>query len=351
MDDPSKSRIIDSPAVFADEETGELAGLWRGGDHGEGTQESRITNQCHDITFFPTENIAAGACSGNGIIFDISNPRKPKRIDAVTDSGFAYWHSATFNNDGTKVVFTDEWGGGGRPRCRAFDPMDWGANAIYDIKDGKLEFRSYYKMPAPQSEQENCVAHNGSIIPVPGRDIFVQSWYQGGLSLMDFTDSSNPTEIAYFDRGPVDSEEMIVAGYWSSYWYNGRIYATEIARGLDIFELTPSEFLSEAEIEAAQLADKGGIFNPQQQYKVTWPAVPVVARAYMDQLARIDGLPADTMAELAAALDRADASLESGNRDRKLAAELRTLSRTLKKTDTATALADTLEGIADKLRS
>ena len=359
VDDPSKSRIIDSPAVFADEETGELAGLWRGGDHGEGTQESRITNQCHDITIFPTANIAAGACSGNGIIFDISNPRKPKRIDAVTDSGFAYWHSATFNNDGTKVVFTDEWGGGGRPRCRAFDPLEWGANAIYDIRDGKLEFRSYYKMPAPQSEQENCVAHNGSIIPVPGRDIFVQSWYQGGLSLMDFTDSSDPTEIAYFDRGPIDSKEMILGGYWSSYWYNGRIYATEISRGLDIFELTPSEFLSEAEIEAALLADKGGIFNPQQQYKVTWPAVPVVARAYMDQLARVDGLPADMMAELAAALDRADASLESGDGDRKLASELRALVKSLKKTDTVNAiaggqkmaLADTLEGIADKLRS
>ena len=189
VDDPSQSRIIDSPAVFADPETGVLAGLWRGGDHGDDSQETEITDQCHDITVFPSANIAAGACSGNGILFDITDPRKPTRIDVVTDSGFAYWHSATFNNEGTKVLFTDEWGGGGRARCRAWDPLNWGADAIYDIVDEKLEFRSHYKMPAPQLETENCVAHNGSIIPVPGRDIFVQAWYQGGISVIDFTDS------------------------------------------------------------------------------------------------------------------------------------------------------------------
>ena len=223
VDDPSKARIIKSPAVFADPETGVLAGLWRGGDHGDETQETRRTDQCHDITVYPALNIAGGACSGNGILFDISDPMNPQRIDAVVDDGFAYWHSATFNNDGTKVIFTDEWGGGGRPRCLAYDPLDWGADAIYDIVDGKLEFRSYFKMPAPQVEQENCVAHNGSIIPVPGRDIFVQAWYQGGLSIVDFTDSANPVEIAFFDRGPIDSEDLVVGGYWSTYWYNGRI--------------------------------------------------------------------------------------------------------------------------------
>ena len=269
--DPSKSRIVDSPAVFADAETGRLAGLWQGGDHGDDTQDTNATNHCHDITVFPSLNLAAGACSGNGIIFDISNPLKPKRIDEVIDKGFAYWHSATFNNDGTKVLFTDEWGGGGRPRCQATDPRNWGANAIYEIVDGKLEFRSLYKLPAPQSDKENCVAHNGSIIPVPGRDIFVQAWYQGGISVIDFSDATNPFEIAYFDRGPINKDQLITGGYWSAYWYKGRIYGTEISRGLDVFALEPSEFLSEAEIAAAEAANQGDIFNPQTQFPVTWP--------------------------------------------------------------------------------
>ncbi|TXC69192.1 DUF305 domain-containing protein [Sphingorhabdus soli] len=269
--DPSQARIVDSPAVFADPKTGRLAGLWQGGDHGDDTQQTSRTDQCHDITVFPTKNIAAGACSGNGVIFDISDPRKPKRIDEVVDKGFAYWHSATFNNDGTLVLFTDEWGGGGRPRCRASDPQNWGADAIYEIVDGKLEFRSTYKLSAPQGDKENCVAHNGSIIPVPGRNIFVQAWYQGGISVMDFTDPKNPFEIAYFDRGPIDKDQLVTGGYWSAYWYKGRIYATEIARGLDVFALEPSEFLSASEIAAAERADQGGSFNPQQQFPVTWP--------------------------------------------------------------------------------
>ncbi|MFL0355436.1 DUF305 domain-containing protein [Erythrobacter sp. GH1-10] len=268
---PGAARIVKSPRVFADPETGEIAGLWEGGDSGEGTQRTAQTNQCHDITVFPSKKIAAGACSGNGILMDISDPYNPVRIDAVFDKGFAYWHSATFNNDGTKVVFTDEWGGGGRPRCKASDPMTWGANAIYDIVDGTLEFRAHYKMPGPQGDTENCVAHNGSIIPVPGRDLFVQSWYQGGISVMDFTDSANPKEIAYFDRGPISEEQMVVGGYWSSYWYNGRIYGTEITRGIDVFALEPSEHLNEAEIAAAEAASyQNTRFNPQTQTEVTW---------------------------------------------------------------------------------
>ena len=235
VDDPGAAHIVDSPAVFADEETGVLAGLWRGGDHGDDTQDTERTDQCHDITVFPEANLAAGACSGNGIIFDISDPLKPTRIDEVVDKGFAYWHSATFNNDGTKVLFTDEWGGGSRPRCRAYDQQTGGADAIYDIVDGELDYRSHFKIPAPQVEEENCVAHNGSIVPIPGRDIFVQAWYQGGVSIIDFTDSKNPQEIAFFDRGPIDEEEMILGGYWSTYWYGGRIYGTEIARGLDVW--------------------------------------------------------------------------------------------------------------------
>ncbi|MXO91141.1 DUF305 domain-containing protein [Pontixanthobacter aquaemixtae] len=269
--DPSQSKIVDSPAVFADPETGRLAGLWQGGDHGEDTQDTNSTNHCHDITVFPSLNLAAGACSGNGIIFDITDPRAPKRIDEVVDKGFAYWHSATFNNDGTKVLFTDEWGGGGRPRCQASDPRNWGANAIYEIVDGKLEFRSTYKLPAPQGDKENCVAHNGSIIPVPGRDIFVQAWYQGGISVIDFTDAANPFEIAYFDRGPVDKDQLTTGGYWSAYWYKGRIYGTEITRGLDVFALEPSEFLTAEEIAAAEAANMGEVFNPQTQFPVTWP--------------------------------------------------------------------------------
>ncbi|KEO86568.1 hypothetical protein EH30_12075 [Erythrobacter sp. JL475] len=276
--DPSRSRIISSPRVFADDETGEIAGLWQGGEAEPGAQDTRRTDQCHDITVFPALNLAAGACSGNGILMDISDPMNPKRIDAVFDKGFAYWHSATFNNDGTKVIFTDEWGGGGRPRCKASDPMTWGANAIYDIVDGKLEFRSHYKMPGPQGDKENCVAHNGSIIPVPGRDIFVQSWYQGGISVMDFTDSSNPVEIAFFDRGPISDEQLVVGGYWSSYWYNGRIYGTEITRGVDVFALEPSEFLTAEEIAAAEAASyEDTRFNPQTQTQVTWDASVIEA--------------------------------------------------------------------------
>jgi uncharacterized protein (DUF305 family) len=274
VSDPSKSKIVSSPTVFADPETGALGGLWVGGDHGDDTQETKRTDQCHDITVFPSTNIAAGACSGNGILFDISDPYNPKRLDVVTDIGFAYWHSATFNNDGTKVIFTDEWGGGGRPRCRAWDPLDWGADAIYDIVDNKLEFRSHYKMPAPQVETENCVAHNGSIIPVPGRDIFVQAWYQGGISIMDFTDSANPKEIAYFDRGPINDEILVTGGYWSAYYYDGYIYGTEITRGLDVFKLTPSEHLTAKEIEQAAGAypiNGPMVFNPQQQIPMAWP--------------------------------------------------------------------------------
>ena len=274
ISNPSESRIVSSPTVFADPESGALGGLWAGGDHGDNSQETNRTDQCHDITVFPSANIAAGACSGNGILFDISDPYNPTRLDVVTDIGFAYWHSATFNNDGTKVIFTDEWGGGGRARCRAWDPIDWGADAIYDIVDNKLEFRSHYKMPAPQLETENCVAHNGSIIPIPNRDIFVQAWYQGGISIVDFTDSTKPVEIAYFDRGPIDDDILMLGGYWSAYYYNGYIYGTEITRGLDVFKLTPSQYISELEIDQASEAYPlfgPGVFNPQQQIPMTWP--------------------------------------------------------------------------------
>ena len=356
--DPSQARIVDSPAIFTDPETGVLAGLWRGGDHGDETQETNDTNHCHDITVFPSLNIAAGACSGNGILFDISDPTNPQRLDAVTDPGFAYWHSATFNNDGSKVIFTDEWGGGMRPRCRPSDPRTWGANALYDIVDGQFEFQGYFKIPAPQSETENCVAHNGSIIPVPGRDLFVQAWYQGGLSVIDFSDASKPVEIAYFDRGPIDAEELVVGGYWSVYWYKGRIYGTEIVRGLDVFALTPSEYLTEHEIAAAELAIDGDLFNPQQQFPITWPQVPVVARAYIDQLNRTAALDSQLANELHQALQDADSSLAEGASNDALAGQIEGLAESVARESNQDAanverikqLANILQGIARSLR-
>jgi uncharacterized protein (DUF305 family) len=357
VDDPSRSRIVSSPKVFADPETGRLAGLWQGGDHGDDTQETNITNQCHDITVFPERGIAGGACSGNGILFDISDPLNPTRIDEVLDKGFAYWHSATFNNDGTKILFTDEWGGGSRPRCRTYDPREWGADAIYDIVDGKLEFRSYFKLPAPQVEQENCVAHNGSVIPVPGRDIFVQAWYQGGISVIDFTDSANPIEIAYFDRGPIHEEHLILGGYWSTYWYRGKIYGTEIARGMDVLALVPSEYLSANEVAAAVIADQGERFNPQQQFQITWPAEPVVAGAYIDQLQRSNELSPSLIADLNSVLERSATQLENGASDGDLADSLEMLSMGLNEIGgdaisqkRRAALSDTLTGIAARLR-
>jgi hypothetical protein len=302
---PQQAHIINRPRIFADPASGIIAGLWPGGDHGPGTQKTNITNQCHDITVFPEIGLAAGACSGNGILLDISDPVHPVRLDQVVDKNFAYWHSATFNNDGTKVIFTDEWGGGTRPRCRATDPPTWGADAIFDIVDRKLRFAGYYKLPAPQTEQENCVAHNGSLIPVPGRDIMVQGWYQGGVSVFDFTDSAHPVEIAFFDRGPLDAKTLITGGYWSTYWYNGYIYGSEIARGLDVFKLLPSEYLSQNEIEAAALAQSKE-FNAQSQQRIVWPASTVVARAYIDQLTRSNGIKVQRTRAVMDALGRVD---------------------------------------------
>jgi hypothetical protein len=330
---PETAKIVSRPRIFADPATGSIAGLWPGGNHGEGTQTSRLTNQCHDITVFPEVGLAAGACSGNGILLDIRDPKNPVRLDQVVDKNFAYFHSATFNNDGTKVIFTDEWGGGTRPRCRASDPANWGADAVFDIVDRKLRFGGYYKMPAPQTEQENCVAHNGSLIPVPGRDIMVQAWYQGGLSVFDFTDSAHPFEIAFFDRGPIDAKQLITGGYWSTYWYNGAIYGSEIARGIDVFRLKPSEFLSQNEIDAATLI-RSEELNTQEQIRVVWPASAVVARAYVDQLTRTKAIQPERARAVRTALEHADA-LRTGQ-DRNAAAVL----------DQLDALAKQLEGDA-----
>ena len=356
---PEEARIVGRPYIFRDPGSGAIAGLWKGGDHGPGTQSTRQTSQCHDITAYPEMGLAAGACSGNGILLDISDPINPVRLDEVVDPGFAYWHSATFNNDATKVIFTDEWGGGGRARCRASDPREWGADAIFDIVDGKMEFRSHYKLPAPQTEQENCVAHNGSLVPVPGRDIFVQAWYQGGISVVDFTDSSNPVEIAFFDRGPLNPDRLVMAGYWSAYWYRGFIYGTEIVRGLDVLELLPSEYLTRDEIAAASLVAPA-TFNAQQQRRIDWPARPLVARVYLDQLGRSNTIAAERRVALSDLLDRTDQTLADGSRtDAAIAEQLDTAAAALER-DSAGAsgrnqkrlrsLAETLTNLAERLR-
>ena len=261
-------------------------------------------NQCHDITVYPSLQLAGGACGGYGLLLDIRDPANPRRIDAVADSNFAYWHSATFNNDGTKILFSDEWGGGGGPKCRASDPKEWGADAIFTVENNKMKFQSYYKISAPQTQFENCVAHNGSLIPIPDRDVMVQGWYQGGISVFDWTDAAHPKEIAYFDRGPVDTTGGAGGGVWSVYWYNGAMFSSEIARGLDITELTPSEFISENEIIAAKTV-KFPYFNAQGQPRFVWPPSFALACSYLDQLERSGGLAADRIAAARGAIARA----------------------------------------------
>ncbi len=285
----------------------ERFGLSNEEDEGEEDGPRPGPTQCHDITLYPEIGLAGGACEGYGLLLDIEDPVNPKRIDAVADSNFSYWHSATFNNDGSQILFTDEWGGGGGPKCRKNDPMEWGANAIFTLEDKKMQFKSYYKLPAAQSSQENCVAHNGSLIPIPGRDIFVQAWYQGGISISDWTDPENPFEIAYHDRGPVSAENMRMAGSWSVYWYNGAIYSSEIARGLDVFELTPSDYLTENEIAAANSVVLDHL-NAQGQPTFHWPATFSLARAYVDQLERSGDLLTDEIAAVRQALDAAEAA-------------------------------------------
>jgi hypothetical protein len=316
---PQDAKIVSSPRVFIDARTGAMNGLNNGGTHGKKGKEEKPsdTDQCHDITVYSAIGLAAGACSGNGILLDVKDPVHPKRVDAVNDPNYSYWHSASFSNDGSKVVFTDEWGGGLGARCRANDPNKWGADAIFRLKDEKLSFANYYKLPAAQGDTENCVAHNGSLIPVPGRDIEVQAWYQGGVSIVDFTDPAHPFEIAYFDRGPIDPKMLVLGGEWSAYWYNGYIYGSEIARGLDVFELTPTQFLTQNEIDAAK-AVRVAELNVQNQQKLEWPAQLVVAKAYVDQLSRSQGLPADRIADLRKAIQKAESSHMSKGKVAKL---------------------------------
>ena len=331
---PQDAKIVSAPRIFADIATGDIRGLQTIGrnDADEPSSEPSFTDQCHDITVYSEIGLAAGACSGHGILLDIRDPANPKRIEAVSDPNFAYWHSASFSNDGKKVIFTDEWGGGMGARCRENDPNVWGANAVFRLAGNKLTFANYYKLPAAQTESENCVAHNGSLIPVPGRDIKVQAWYQGGISVMDFTDPSNPTEIAYFDRGPVDPKILVLGGHWSAYWYNGHIYASEIVRGLDILELVPTKHLTQNEIDAAKSVRVAEL-NVQNQEKIEWPRKLVVAKAYVDQLERSQALPSGQITRLRQAIQRAEGSKlnqKDAGRLRSLAASLEKSARGMK---------------------
>ena len=291
---------------------------------GPGNGPPRGPDQCHDITLYPGIGLAGGACGGYGLLLDIKDPAHPVRIGAVADSNFSYWHSATFNNDGTKVLFSDEWGGGGAPKCRASDKMEWGADALFTIENGKMVFKSYYKMPAAQTSLENCVAHNGSLIPIPGRDVMVQAWYQGGISVFDWTDAAHPVEIAFHDRGPADPAKFSMAGSWSVYWYNGVMVSSEIARGLDIFELTPSALMSQNEIDAAKTVHLEYL-NTQGQPKYVWPASFALARAYLDQLERNKGLDGGKIAAARSALSGAEMKSGGDRRD-----ALKVLAKTLK---------------------
>ena len=343
---PEKSRIISSPRLFTDE-TGKIDALKDAGSHAS-KGRVRSSDHCHDITVYEELGLAAGACSGNGILIDISDPQKPRRIHSVKDKNFAYWHSATFSNDGSKVVFTDEWGGGGGARCRATDPMVWGANALFNLEERKLKFVAYHKLPAAQGKTENCVAHNGSLIPVPGRDIKVQAWYQGGVSIMDFTDLKNPKEIAYFDRGPVDAEFRFTGGPWSTYWYNGYIYSSEIARGLDVLDLVPSKYLTQNEIDAAKSV-KMSSFNVQTQERLMIPNTMAVAKAYVDQLARSESVSKKNIAKLSKAIARAEKSEMSEKEMKRLKKVAKNLRKNSKKSKNAgvkmrmNALASVLE--------
>lgn len=332
---PQTAAIVSQPRIFTNPDTGAFNGLQNtlpGALHPSGTAYGPLpnTNTCHDVTAFPEIGLLAGACQGNGLLVDISDPVNPVRIDAVADPNFSYWHSATFSNDGTKVIFTDEWGGGTSARCRVTDQPQWGANALFDIVDGKLQFASYYKLPAVQTSQENCVAHNGSIVPVPGRDILVQAWYQGGLSVIDFTDTANPVEIAYLDRGPIDEPNptgLNLGGYWSTYWYNGNVLGSEIARGFDSLAFTPSDHLSANEIAAAgeiQLAE----FNAQLQSKLVHAPSFAVVRSFVDQAERDGSLSGNALKQVRKSVDQAEKLAGGPASADAIAAHLDTAART-----------------------
>jgi hypothetical protein len=347
---PQNAAVVNTPRLFANE-AGAVNGLQNAvpaPTHPSGIPWSPqpITDACHDITVYEELDIAAGACEGNGLLIDISDPANPRRIDSVADPLYAYWHGATFSNDGNTVVFTDEWGGGVAARCRATDDLKWGGNAIYDIVDGELEFRSYYKLPVAQTNQENCVSHIPSLIPVPGRDIYVQAWYQGGASMVDFTDSANPVEIGYFDRGPVSGASLVFGGFWSTYWYNGETYGSELARNFDALGLTPTEQMSANEIAAAREVQVPRL-NVQNQQRITWEPSFAVVRSFVDQLVRADDIDAKMLAQVNKFVDRAE-RFSSGPQVNAAKDQLREIAQKLEGEE-FDALRAALEDLADSL--
>jgi hypothetical protein len=347
---PQNAAVVNEPRLFTDPGTGAINGLQNAPQtpqHPSGMNwgPTPITDACHDITVYPEIELAAGACEGNGLLIDISDPAHPVRLDAVADPLYAYWHGATFSNDGKTVVFTDEWGGGTSARCRATDQLSWGGNSIYDIVDGKLEFRSYYKIPIVQTNQENCVSHIPSLIPVPGRDIFVQAWYQGGASVVDFTDSSHPVEIGFYDRGPISPTSLVLGGLWSTYWYNGATYGSEIARGLDVYGLTPTAQLSQNEIAAAREVQVDRL-NVQHQDRITWEPSFAVVRSFVDQLVRADDIDAETLAQVNKFVDRAE-RFSGGPQADAAKANLHALAQQLKGEEKFDALSAALEALAE----
>jgi hypothetical protein len=350
LSDPESATVVNTPRLFIDPATGAVNGLQNAPQtpqHPAGIPwgPTPITDACHDITVYPEIELAAGACEGNGLLIDISDPANPKRLDAVADPLYAYWHGATFSNDGKTVVFTDEWGGGTAARCRATDQLSWGGNSIYDIVDGKLEFRSYYKIPIVQTTQENCVSHIPSLIPVPGRDVFVQAWYQGGASVVDFTDSSHPVEIGFYDRGPISPTALVLGGLWSTYWYNGETYGSEIARGFDVFGLAPTAQMSENEIAAAREVQVDRL-NVQHQDRISWTPSFAVVRSFVDQLVRAGDIDEETLAQVNEFVDRAE-RFSTGPQANAAKAQLHALAQQLKGEEKFAALSEALEALAD----
>jgi hypothetical protein len=355
LDRPEQARVVNEVRLF------------REGDRIDGLQQqpptplhpsgspwspSPVTDACHDITAYPEIGLAAGACEGNGLLIDITDPANPVRVDAVADSNFTYWHSATFNNDGTKVVFTDEWGGGTVARCRPTDRPEWGANAIFDIvqtADGpRMEFASYYKLPVPQRNQENCVAHNGSLVPIPNRDVMVQAWYQGGVSVLDFTDSANPVEIAFFDRGPISGTGLVLGGLWSAYYWNGHVYGSEIARGFDVLRLLPSRYVSENELAAAATV-RSDQLNAQLQEEQVWPATFTLVRANLDQVVRTGTLPANKLANVTKMIEKAEGWKDGPQRNAAKAQLRAAVNQFNTSVPSQANLAEALERLADSL--